>query len=118
MLNLLSYTVQVIYQFSYLFKSLLIALFCAPGSSPPLVLDGQDLRLVSVKLNGKALKVYISIVCVYVYMYFFFSTWLLYELNHQLSFIAILQVFQTMKFILLQLILILCVMNVTFMLHS
>ncbi|QCD85053.1 aminopeptidase N [Vigna unguiculata] len=26
------------------------------GSSPPLVLDGQDLRLVSVKLNGKALK--------------------------------------------------------------
>ncbi|KAF7828257.1 puromycin-sensitive aminopeptidase isoform X1 [Senna tora] len=26
------------------------------GSSPPLVLDGQDLKLVSVQLNGKALK--------------------------------------------------------------
>lgn len=37
-----------------------IDLFCGTGSSPPLVLDGQDLKLVSVKLNGKALKVYID----------------------------------------------------------
>ncbi|KAI4326935.1 hypothetical protein L6164_019449 [Bauhinia variegata] len=28
----------------------------AEGSSPPLVLDGQDLRLVSIQLNGKALQ--------------------------------------------------------------
>ncbi|KAK4278263.1 hypothetical protein QN277_016130 [Acacia crassicarpa] len=26
------------------------------GSSPPLVLDGQDLKLISIQLNGKALK--------------------------------------------------------------
>ena len=38
---------------------LIIALFCSTGSSPPLVLDGQDLSLVSIQLNGKALKVYI-----------------------------------------------------------
>lgn len=36
------------------------ALFCATGSSPPLVLDGQDLSLVSIQLNGNALKVYTS----------------------------------------------------------
>ncbi|KAE9614125.1 putative cytosol alanyl aminopeptidase [Lupinus albus] len=29
------------------------------GFSPPLVLDGQDLSLVSIQINGKALKVHV-----------------------------------------------------------
>jgi len=37
----------------------LIVLFYDTGSTPPLVLDGQDMTLVSVHINGKALKVYI-----------------------------------------------------------
>lgn len=38
----------------------LITLCYETGSAPPLVLDGQDMSLVSVKINGKALKV-----CIY-----------------------------------------------------
>jgi len=36
-----------------------MVLFYETGSTPPLVLDGQELTLVSVHINGKALKVYI-----------------------------------------------------------
>ena len=31
--------------------------FCCPGSSAPLVLDGHDLKLLSVKVEGQLLKV-------------------------------------------------------------
>ena len=37
-----------------------IYLSCGTGSSPPLVLDGQDLKLVSIQLNDEALKVYVN----------------------------------------------------------
>ncbi|KEH21086.1 aminopeptidase N-like protein [Medicago truncatula] len=36
--------------------NILIVLFYETGSTPPLVLDGQELTLVSVHINGKALK--------------------------------------------------------------
>jgi len=50
--------VNFILSLSFFFFFFFRTFFCEIGSSSSLVLDGKDLKLVSIRVNGKELKVH------------------------------------------------------------